>query len=170
MLIGLFSFFRSFVFFSWSRTLIHDPPSPTRPTGKHLSIPTLLFRFERSDCLLPFLCSLLFLVYLCFYFRTLLYVLWCITYLTNMLMHKNAFMPRNMCMHKWAFAGTHEHICVLRSTKDKRCEFFLNITFIEMLRIYILFWGYYVMHLLYIFFLFFFGSSFSFFLGKYSEN
>uniref|UniRef100_A0A2N9G7A8 Uncharacterized protein n=1 Tax=Fagus sylvatica TaxID=28930 RepID=A0A2N9G7A8_FAGSY len=30
-------------------TPIDDPSSPTRPTGKHLSIPTLLFSFERSD-------------------------------------------------------------------------------------------------------------------------
>uniref|UniRef100_A0A2N9E4M4 Uncharacterized protein n=1 Tax=Fagus sylvatica TaxID=28930 RepID=A0A2N9E4M4_FAGSY len=33
---------------SWG-TPIDDPLSPTRPTGKHLSIPTLLFSFERLD-------------------------------------------------------------------------------------------------------------------------
>uniref|UniRef100_A0A2N9GEB6 Uncharacterized protein n=1 Tax=Fagus sylvatica TaxID=28930 RepID=A0A2N9GEB6_FAGSY len=31
------------------RTQIDDQFSPTRPTGKHLSIPTFLFSFERSD-------------------------------------------------------------------------------------------------------------------------
>ena len=75
VLIGSFPFFCLFVFFSQSRTHIDDPSSPTHPTGKHLSIPTLLFSFERSDCYLPFLCYPLFLVYLCFYFRTLLYAL-----------------------------------------------------------------------------------------------
>ena len=128
--------------------------TPTRPTGKHLSIPTLLFSFERSDWLLPFLCPLLFLVCSCFYFRALLYVLWCITYLTSMLVRKNAFTPRNMCMPKWAFAGTHEHICVLRSTRDERCEFFETQYLLWCL--YIFFLGHYVVHLLYIFFLFFF--------------
>ena len=75
VLIGLFPFLCLFVFFSRSRTQIDDPSSPTRPIGKHLSTPTLLFSFERSDCYLPFLCYPFFLVYLCFYFRTLLHAL-----------------------------------------------------------------------------------------------
>ena len=49
VLIGLFPFLCLFVFFSRSRTLIDDPSSPTRPTGKHLSIPILFFSFKRSD-------------------------------------------------------------------------------------------------------------------------
>ncbi len=122
--LGCFPFLCLFVFFSRSRTLIDNQSSPIRPIGKYLFIPTLLFSFEQPDWLLPFLCSLLFLVCSCFYFHALLYVLWCITYLTSMLVHKNAFMPRDMCMPKWAFAGTHEHICMLRSTRDERCEFF----------------------------------------------
>ena len=73
-------------------------------------------------CLFYVLCF--FLVHFCFYFRALLYVLWCITHLTSMLVRKNAFTPRNMFMHKWALVGTHEHMYVLRSTRDERCEFF----------------------------------------------
>ena len=80
VLIQLFSFLCLFVFFSWSRTLIDDPSSPIRPTGKHLSIPTLLFSFERSDWLLPFLCPMLLLCALLLLFPFVpLYVLWCIT-------------------------------------------------------------------------------------------
>ena len=134
------------VFFSWSRTPIDDQFLPTRPTGKHLSIPTLLFSFERSDWMLPFLCSLLFLVCSCFYFRALLYVLWCITHLTSMLVRKNAFTPRNVCMHKWVFVGTHEHMCVLRSTRDERCDFFFFFFFFCYSFFY---FGYYVMRLLF---------------------
>ena len=55
VLIWLFSFLCPFVFFLPSKTPIDDLSSPTRPTGKHLSIPTLLFSFEWSDWLLPFL-------------------------------------------------------------------------------------------------------------------
>ena len=100
---------------------------------------------RKVDFFFFFFCSLPFLVYSCFYFRALSCVLWCITYLTSMLMRKNAFMPRNTCVHKWAFAGTYEHICVLRSTRDEGCAFFLNTTFIEMLRMYyyyyVFFWN-----------------------------
>ena len=69
VLIWLFSFLCLFVFFLWSRTLIDNPSSPTRPTGKHLSTPTLLFSFERSDWLLPFFYVPCFcFVHFCFYF------------------------------------------------------------------------------------------------------
>ena len=148
------------VFFSWSRTPIDDQFLPTRPTGKHLSIPTLLFSFERSNCYLSFLCYPLFLVYLCFYFRTLLHALWCITCLTNMLMHKNAFMPRNTCMHKWAFAGTHEHICVLRSTKDKKKKFWIQHLLKCRVYIYIYIYIFFFFSLLFFFFFFLGPSSF----------
>uniref|UniRef100_A0A2N9GSE0 Uncharacterized protein n=1 Tax=Fagus sylvatica TaxID=28930 RepID=A0A2N9GSE0_FAGSY len=43
------TFIRAARLFSPISTLIDDPSSPTRPTGKHLSIPALLFSFERSD-------------------------------------------------------------------------------------------------------------------------
>ena len=80
VLIWSFYFLCLFVFFLWSRTLIDDPSSPIRPAGKHLSIPTLLFSFERLDWLLPFLCPMLLLCALLLLFPFVpLYVLWCIT-------------------------------------------------------------------------------------------
>ena len=89
VLIWLFSSLCLFVFFLWSRTLIDDPSSPTRPAGKHLSIPTLLFSFKRSDWLLPYLCPMLFpCVFLLLFLLMPLYVLGCITYLANMFVHK----------------------------------------------------------------------------------
>ena len=80
VLIWSFSFLCLLVFFSRSRTPIDNQFSPTRPTGKHLSIPTLLFSFERLDWLLPFLCPMLLLCALLLLFPFVpLYVLWCIT-------------------------------------------------------------------------------------------
>ena len=64
----LFSFLCLFVFFLWSRTLIDDPSSPTRPIGKHLSTPTFFSVLNsRIDCFLFYVPCFCF-VHLCFYF------------------------------------------------------------------------------------------------------
>ena len=89
VLIWLFSSLCLFVFFLWSRTLIDNPSSPMRSTGKHLSIPTPLFSFERSNWFFPFLCPMLLLCALLLLFPLMpLCVLGCITYLANMFVHK----------------------------------------------------------------------------------
>ena len=67
------------------------------------------------------------------------------------------------CINEPFRAHMNTYAC-LEAREMRDVNFFLNTTFIEMLRIYF-FLGYYVMHLLYFFPFFFF-----FFLGKYSEN
>ena len=131
---------------------LHVPQVSTFPSPPFFSVLN-----GRIICFL-FYVLCFFLVHFCFYFRALLFVLWCITHSTSMLVRKNAFTPRNMFMHKWALVGTHEHMYVLRSTRDERCEFFWTQHLLKCcVCIYIFFFTYY-------FYYVFFCYSFFYFL------
>jgi hypothetical protein len=128
VLIWLFSFLCLFVFFLRSRTPIDDPFSPTRPIGKHLSIPTLLFSFERSDYLLPFLCLMLFSCAFLLLFPFVQHAIVCFGMHYILSKHVSAqrlhFMCMNVCMYKWAFVGTHAHTHAFGNIGNERCENF----------------------------------------------
>ena len=89
------------------------------------SLPSFSVLNGQIDCSLfmSFVSFPFFFVHFCFcflWFRLSLYVLGCFTYLANTLAYKNAFMYRNMRMHKWAFVGTY----MFRKIRGKEYDFF----------------------------------------------